>query len=133
MNIIDNFISRYFREYDFYGEAARLVSEQLESQLQANGIRGIVTYRAKKPDRLKDKLVKRNKDRSIKYQKDDDIYEDMVVLAGVRIALYFPADRKRVKTIIRSKMDLTADVKRFEGSDRADNANKSALAMEYRK
>jgi hypothetical protein len=37
--LIDDFIARYRKEYDFYDQAARLVAQALEANLQAAGIR----------------------------------------------------------------------------------------------
>ena len=37
MHIIRDFVARYRREYDFFSEAARLISQQLESQASSNG------------------------------------------------------------------------------------------------
>jgi ppGpp synthetase/RelA/SpoT-type nucleotidyltranferase len=88
---IEAFIEAYAREYDFYQEAARLCAQQCEKLLDRNGIRAIVTFRAKRPDRLREKLRKRNKDKE--YSCADDIRKDIVDLAGVRAALYFPGDR----------------------------------------
>ena len=61
-------------------------------------VRAMVTSRAKRPDRLREKLENRNKERP--YHQVKDIYRDIIDLAGVRVALYFPADRERVGTII---------------------------------
>jgi ppGpp synthetase/RelA/SpoT-type nucleotidyltranferase len=62
MNIdpITSFVARYRREYDFYYEVARLVSQQCEALAAENGIRAIVSFRAKSPERLQAKLNQRN-------------------------------------------------------------------------
>ncbi|MET3664071.1 ppGpp synthetase/RelA/SpoT-type nucleotidyltransferase [Caulobacter sp. 1776] len=91
-------MAAYAREYDFYQMAARICSQKIESLLQARGIRAIVTYRAKRPSKLKLKLIQRNSQR--KYKGSDEIRGDIADLAGARVALYFPADRERVKAII---------------------------------
>ena len=44
MNIIDEFIEHYKKEYDFYDTASKLVAQQLENALHTSGIRAIVTY-----------------------------------------------------------------------------------------
>jgi hypothetical protein len=46
MGIIEGFIVRYRREYNCYDQAARLVARAPDPDLQAAGIRGIVTSRA---------------------------------------------------------------------------------------
>src|SRR5262249_19306967 len=87
MNLVDEFIARYKKEYDFYDQAARLISQLLERNLQSAGIRAIVTLRAKSPSRLEAKVHKRSTEKN--YKTIDDIYKDIVDLAGVRAALYF--------------------------------------------
>jgi ppGpp synthetase/RelA/SpoT-type nucleotidyltranferase len=114
MNLIDGFLQRYAKEYDFYNELAHQVAMICETIIQRSGIRAIVTYRAKKPDSLKEKLIKRNAAR--KYQNIDQIYKDIVDLSGVRIAIYFPGDREEIGRLIESEFN-TEKVKRFPNSD----------------
>lgn len=114
-DLIDCFIERYRREYDFFEQAARLAYGQLEAALASSGIRAIVTYRAKRPERLEKKL----RQRSIKnpYQTTQDIYNDIADFAGVRVALYFPGERSEVDKVVRANFDLTSEPKTFpEGS-----------------
>lgn len=103
MTVIDEFLSRYVREYDYYQEAAKLCAQQCEEFLDPT-IRAIVSFRAKRPDRLRQKVEERHKDEN--YQSVEDIYNDLVDLAGVRIALYFPGDIDEVDRIIKSKFLL---------------------------
>ncbi len=98
MKIVGDFLERYLKEYDFYSEAARICASQAETLLESNGIRAIVTYRAKRYDRLEDKIKKRSGAKN--YQTIEDIYQDIIDLAGVRIALYFPGDREDVDTLL---------------------------------
>ena len=92
MTIIEQFLNHYQREYNFYREIARLCAQQCEIFLESSGIRSIVTHRAKRPDRLEKKVAQRAKEK--RYQTVEDIYADIVDLAGVRIALYFPGEEK---------------------------------------
>jgi ppGpp synthetase/RelA/SpoT-type nucleotidyltranferase len=107
--LTENFVRAYSREFDFYQELAHIAAGTCDRLLSRNGIRGIVTYRAKRVDRLRDKLRKREAERTkarVKpYQSFDDIRNDVVDLAGVRIALYFPGDRDRVTTLLESEFD----------------------------
>ena len=80
MNIIERFLKSYSKEYDFYLKLAGMCAIQCENILEGSGIRAIVTYRAKRPDRLKEKLEKRIKEK--KYKNIDSIYKDIVDLAG---------------------------------------------------
>jgi hypothetical protein len=61
MGLIEEFIARYRREYDYYDLAARLVAQALDSNLQAAGIHSMVTSRAKSPARLEEKVGQRAK------------------------------------------------------------------------
>ena len=71
MGLIEDFIARYRREYDYYDQAARLVAQALDSNLQAAGIRSMVTSRAKSPARLEEKVRQRAKKKA--YTTTDEI------------------------------------------------------------
>lgn len=118
MSIIDSFLLRYAKEYDFYNELAHQVAIICESIIQRSGIRAIVTYRAKKPDSLKDKLIKRNAVK--KYSSIEQIYRDIVDLSGVRIAIYFPGDREEIGKLIESEFN-TGKIKRFPNAEQKLN------------
>lgn len=98
MSIVDGFIELYRKKYDFYRETGRICAQICETNMEQMGIRAIVTHRAKKAERLRDKLEKRNADK--KYESFDDISEDIKDLSGVRIALYFPGDLYKVQQFI---------------------------------
>lgn len=95
--LIDEFIRSYEREVDFYASAVRLARDFIEGALIEAGVRAIVTGRAKRPDSLRKKMVGRAR----MYATDHDIRDDIVDLAGVRVALYFPAQRHEVGAIVR--------------------------------
>ncbi|MGE5677646.1 MAG: GTP pyrophosphokinase [Pseudomonadota bacterium] len=114
MSVIDSFLLRYAKEYDFYNELAHQVAVICEAIIQRSGIRAIVTYRAKKPDSLKDKLIKRNAVK--KYNSIEQIYRDIVDLSGVRIAIYFPGDREEIGKLIESEFN-TGKIKRFPNAE----------------
>jgi ppGpp synthetase/RelA/SpoT-type nucleotidyltranferase len=96
--VVTDFVSSYVREFDYYREAARLCSDRCEGLLAARGIKAIVSHRAKRPNKLMAKLLQRDTDKN--YASFSDIRNDIPDLAGVRIALYFPGDRDRVKVTI---------------------------------
>lgn len=98
MNVIEDFLEQYNRQYDFYTELARLGANDLEQELAKRGIKAIVSYRAKKPERLKSKLQQRNREQP--YKEVGEIFDDIVDLSGVRVALYFPSDRELVNEIV---------------------------------
>jgi len=111
MDLISQFVARYRKEFDFYEQSSRMVAQVLDSNLQSAGVRAIVTSRAKSPTRLEEKVRQRASTKS--YSDIDDIYEDIVDLAGVRVALYFPAEREEVGRIVTSLFVLVAPQKDF--------------------
>jgi len=96
--VIEAFLKNYKHEVDFYDEVAHLVQDKLDQALQDAGIKAVVSSRAKTPDRLRKKLYKRDQKRH--YQTFRDIDDDIIDLAGCRVALYMPADRDAVGQII---------------------------------
>ena len=98
MSVIENFIKRYNKEFDFYQKLAFIVASKIEDELLKRGIKAIVSHRAKKPDRLEEKITKRNEEK--KYKTVNDIYKDIIDLAGVRVSLYFPSERNLLDEII---------------------------------
>jgi len=111
MGLIEDFIARYRKEYDFYDQAARLAAQTLEVNLQAAGIRSMVTSRAKALGRLEAKCRQRAPIKD--YTTVDDIYQDIVDLAGARVALYFPAERDQVDKLIKRLFVVTESPKEF--------------------
>src|SRR6266487_3019058 len=102
--ITDDFMSRYEREYDYYQAVARLCGQQCETDLRNAGIRAIVTSRAKNHTRLREKIEQRHPDKD--YQTVDAIYQDIIDLAGVRIALYFPGNIEEVDKYIKETFEV---------------------------
>lgn len=114
MDLVDQFMARYTKEYDFYSQTARLAQQKLEANLQAAGVRSMVTARAKSSSRLEAKCRQRDSKRG-GYSSVDEIYEDIVDLAGVRVALYFPAELDQVDGMVMRLFNVIAK-KEFPGS-----------------
>jgi ppGpp synthetase/RelA/SpoT-type nucleotidyltranferase len=110
MGTIESFLARYRKEYDFYDQAARLVAQIVESNLQAAGIRCMVTSRAKSVNRLEAKVRERSQKKT--FETVDAIFGDIVDLAGVRIALYFPGERNRIEALLQELL-LIDEAKTF--------------------
>lgn len=102
---VSDFMERYTREYDYYVAAANMVASMLESDLRKTGIRCIITHRAKSHDRLESKCRQRHS--VTPYLSVQHIYEDIVDLSGVRVALYFPAERDVVARRISDLFHVT--------------------------
>lgn len=104
MTIIESFLKQYEREYDFYKQLAAIANDVLETEIFNRGIKAIVSHRAKRIDRLKEKLAKRNEKK--KYKSKAAIEKDIVDLAGIRVALYFPSDRKVLEQVIEELFEI---------------------------
>lgn len=125
MNVIELFLQQYSKEYDYFYELAKKVANICETLLQRNGIHAVVTYRAKRPDSLKEKLVKRNKTKN--YESLEQIYKDIADLAGVRIATYFPGDRREIARLIEAEF-ITDKAKYFPNPE-----NATPFTFEYKR
>ncbi|AFL86790.1 hypothetical protein Terro_0447 [Terriglobus roseus DSM 18391] len=112
--VIREFMQHYLLKYDFYSQLAKMVEERLRVELDKQGIRAIVTSRAKDPDRLQAKLVqRRTRVKNPKnYRTQEDVEADIVDFSGARVALYFPGDIEKVSTLIDSVFDRL-DLKKF--------------------
>ena len=132
MGLIEDFTARYVKEYDFYDKAGSLVAQTLETNLRAAGVRCIVTHRAKAISRLEEKCRQREHKRH--YASVEDIFNDIVDLAGVRVALYFPAERDQVDKLVTRLFHQLEPKKEFPDTTRTQH-NKRFLgysAVHYR-
>jgi len=131
--MIEDFIARYTKEYDFYSQGGRLAAQILEANLEAAGVRSIVTSRAKSIVRLQEKCRQREQKRG-GYRSVNDIFEDIVDLAGVRVALYFPAERDQVDGMITRLFHLVDPKKEFPDPEktRQDKRFSGYSAVHYR-
>lgn len=114
MDLIQEFIQQYTKEIDYYENVSRYAVQQLQQRLYESGIRAIVTSRAKSPERLKNKLENRFEEK--KYKNNIEIYDDIVDLSGVRVALYFPGEMVEVDKIIKDQFILLEEPKEFSGT-----------------
>ncbi|MGE4514116.1 MAG: hypothetical protein AB7E26_09945 [Chryseobacterium sp.] len=121
MNIIENFIKQYEKEYDFYIQISQLANDILDSGITKRGIKAIISHRAKKPDRLKIKLLQRNEKK--KYNSKKSIEKDIVDLAGVRVAMYFPSERQIVEDAIKDLFEVK-EIKNFPVESHEPHFNK---------
>lgn len=111
ISLVSDFLAQYRRQYSFYQSVSECCARQCEQALEASGIRAMVTYRAKRPDRVEMKVRRRAEQRN--YAALQDMYDDIVDLAGVRIALYFPGDRSEVERIIEQQFQLVEPPREF--------------------
>ncbi|KAH8891971.1 hypothetical protein GQ53DRAFT_647960, partial [Thozetella sp. PMI_491] len=83
-----------------YKIAADIVADTCRRFLRSKEIRAIVSHRIKDADRLETKLRERVRREGKEYKSKDDIRRDIVDLAGVRIAVYFPSDRDDIDQLV---------------------------------
>ncbi len=104
MALIREFIEDYRGKISHFQHLAEVCAYQCESALKRQGLRVLVTSRAKRLDSLASKVEDRAQEKN--YQSIEEIYEDIVDLAGVRIALFFPQDQREVDQFIRSNFTV---------------------------
>src|SRR5690348_2293655 len=98
MTAIDSFLTAYELQLDYWDAAASKAREMIETELSRSGLRAISTSRAKSVERLTVKLQQRNRTKN--YRTQQAIASDIIDLAGVRVALYFPGQMDEVEKII---------------------------------
>ncbi len=119
VSIIDEFIESYDKNIDFYRETGRVCANLCETNMDHMGIRTIVSSRAKKPQRLRKKLEKRDLVKN--YATFTEIKEDIADFVGVRIALYFPGDLYKVQKFIETNF-IVKECKTFpEATEKIEN------------
>jgi ppGpp synthetase/RelA/SpoT-type nucleotidyltranferase len=102
--IIDDFVKCYKSQYSEYDMIRKRVESVIEKNLRDSGIMAITSSRVKDAGRLREKLLLRQKDTP--YNTFEDIENDIVDFVGVRIALYFPNDQKKVDSLIYYLFDV---------------------------
>lgn len=124
-DIIKKFIDDYSNNHKKnYKASAELCASNCRIIFKQEGIRAIITSRVKENDSL---LVEaKQKDKNKKYRMLEMIYDDIKDLAGIRIALYFPEDCKKVEKIIK-------DIFEVENTKTFPRSSKSRKAIEYKK
>lgn len=121
MEKIKQLVKEYMKDYEYFEEAGKLASQMLEDLLEVSGVRAIVTYRTKSPRSLERKLRQRRLKHRENYQTIQDVYDDIVDLSGVRIALYFPGDKENVDSLITNNFILTEKVRIFPDPKKPQN------------
>lgn len=104
MALIKEFLEDYRGKIGHFQHLAEVCAYQCESALKRQGLRVLVTSRAKRLDSLASKVEDRAQEKN--YRSIAEIYEDIVDLAGVRIALFFPQDQREVDQFIRSNFNV---------------------------
>ncbi|QNE20097.1 RelA/SpoT domain-containing protein [Kribbella qitaiheensis] len=109
MSVIEEYLAAYERQFDYWEGAAQRARLMLEAGMNSSGLRAIATSRAKSVDRLAEKVRQRNKKKH--YRTVEEITKDVVDLAGVRVALYFPGQTEEAEQLIRSLFNVEGEKK----------------------
>lgn len=118
MDIVDKFVKEFQAKRSIYESVKTDAAHIVESALRDSGIMAITSARVKDPGRLKEKLLQRQQETP--YSTFDDIEQDIVDFIGIRIALYFPNDQKKVDAIIRQLFEIEK-TKHFPNEQRQNN------------
>ena len=111
-------VARYQREYDRYLKLCARVAEICRNEIiEGNAIRAQVTFRAKSPKSLENKLRRYRITRSKEMPNVDSVFEQVRDLAAVRIATYERNDEDKVSAALcrrfvgNSGTEVTPDVR----------------------
>ena len=96
--VVEDFVNQYKIELDYFTNLSEIARNICDTELQAVGVKAITSWRAKNPDSLRSKLLKRDKEKQ--YKHINEIRKDITDLSGVRIALYFPSEIEAVDKIL---------------------------------
>lgn len=112
-------MEQFVKERQLYEDHRLLAEQKVKELIKQKGIMGIVSSRVKAPDRLREKLIKRDREEK-NYQTVDDIVRDIPDLIGLRVALYFPGDISNIgellkqEFVIRKSKEFPARVDDFD-------------------
>lgn len=115
------FVFAYAENLERYEACARHVRQELRTLLRGEGLRAIVTSRAKGRDRLEEKLRRRESERGRLYESVEEVAADLHDLVGARVALYYPGTQARVNRLIAERFASVSEPRVFPaGSTRVD-------------
>ena len=102
---IIEFMDQFEKVRQDYEEHCHRAAQRVDGLLKQKGIMGIVTSRVKDPERLREKLHKRQRE-GRDYQSVADIERDITDLMGIRVALYFPGDAQKIAGILTPQFEI---------------------------
>lgn len=107
--VIKAFLEEWPKNQHFYEAIAPKARDICVKSLQQRGIQCSAESRIKEAASLEKKLYARQKERPQPYKSIADIRDDIVDLAGVRIRLYFPRQRRAVGRIINRVLTVKTE------------------------
>lgn len=115
LDIVEKFMKQYMTMIPDLKKIERHTRALVKTSLKDAGILAITTSRVKDSERLKEKLDIRNRGKH--YCSTHDIIADIPDFIGIRIALYFPGDNDRVRSLIHQYFAVEK-VKQFPAEQR---------------
>ncbi|CAG8908810.1 unnamed protein product [Penicillium egyptiacum] len=101
-SVVSVFVQQYVTEdIVHYQKALSAVMEICGQVLSDHGISHAIGSRLKKPASLENKLADRERKRGFPYQAMEEINNEIVDLAGVRILVHIPSNRTKVSELLR--------------------------------
>jgi ppGpp synthetase/RelA/SpoT-type nucleotidyltranferase len=125
IDFVQQFVENYAANYADYEAIATQIGRECEELCKQEGVKAIVTCRPKDKDRLREKLYKRASQRPNGYGSLEEIKADIVDLCGARIALYYPADGRRVSDLVKTRFQA------FLGKTLPEESAKSRPGGDY--
>lgn len=102
---IEVVVQRYLREMARFEKTASAVADRLRRELRAEGhLRYLLSFRAKHPDDLREKLRRKSVEGDARYSFDalmKEIGDVVTDLAGCRVVVYSVPDEERVAALVR--------------------------------
>ena len=104
--LIADFMKEFREKRPQYEELCHRAAQMVDGLIKQKGIMAIVTSRVKDPDRLQEKLIRRDQEEGKNYQSFEDIYKNIPDLMGIRVALYFPNDAQKIAGILTPQFEI---------------------------
>ncbi|OAL37068.1 hypothetical protein AYO20_03545 [Fonsecaea nubica] len=125
--VINQFLEEYKRSgYLAYGKLTRLAKTIVGDELSRRNIKHELYDRgrggwdgggAKTPNSARRTILRRQAERTQRYEKVEEIEKDMHDLAGIRIALYYPNDFSKVEGMITERFEEVKAVQDWPDSE----------------
>ena len=104
--LIADFMREFREKRPQYEERCHRAAQMVDGLIKQKGIMAIVTSRVKDPDRLQEKLIRRDREEGRNYQSFEEIYNNIPDLMGIRVALYFPGDAQKIAGILTPQFEI---------------------------
>lgn len=101
-SVIRDFLNQY--DFGYYEQLAETVSNTCKDFFKNSECDANVTHRAKTKESLRKKL--RRDFPKHQYKDNDDICRKVADLSGVRIALFFPQDKERIDSFLKTTFNV---------------------------